>query len=140
MGVVLDTDICIGILNADIPKQAFLSRFGHEKLYLTSSTIFELYRGLYKRLYQKNAISKQRFEIEHLRLNQFIQNFTELAYTGKEAEITAKIYERLRDQGEEIGLFDCQIAGTILAHGLAQLVTWNTKHFQKIPELELLSI
>jgi predicted nucleic acid-binding protein len=139
MGIVLDTDFCIGILNNIISKQTFLAQFGMQKIYITSSTIFELHRGLFKQFYGKNAISKKKFENEHTKLKKFISSFIELPYDGKSALITAQIFELLRSKGEDIGFYDCQIAGTILAHNLREILTLNVKHFEKIKDLKIIS-
>ncbi|MHA1518742.1 MAG: type II toxin-antitoxin system VapC family toxin [Promethearchaeota archaeon] len=138
MGIVLDTDFCIEILNGTIPKQAFLAHFGMKRIYITSSTIFELHRGLYKQFFGKNAMSQERFEKEQNTLNDFISSFIELPYDGKSATITAEIFEQLRSKGEGIGLYDCQIAGTILAHNLHDILTLNVKHFEKIDDLQII--
>ena len=138
MGIVLDTDFCIGILNGMIPKQAFLAHFGMKKIYITSSTIFELHRGLCKQFYGKNAMSQKKFEKEQKTLNDFISSFIDLPYDGKSATITAEIFEQLRSNEEDIGLFDCQIAGTILAHDLHDILTLNIKHFEKIDDLRII--
>ncbi|TFH31043.1 MAG: type II toxin-antitoxin system VapC family toxin [Promethearchaeota archaeon] len=138
MGIVLDTDFCIGILNGMIPKQVFLDQFGRRKIYITSSSIFELHRGLFKQFYGKNAISKERFEQEQTILGDFISSFIELPYDGKSALLTAQIFERLRSKGADIGLYDCQIAGTILAHNLHEILTLNIRHFERITDLKIL--
>ncbi|MHA1619677.1 MAG: type II toxin-antitoxin system VapC family toxin, partial [Promethearchaeota archaeon] len=129
---------CIEILNGTIPKQAFLAHFGMKRIYITSSTIFELHRGLYKQFFGKNAMSQERFEKEQNTLNDFISSFIELPYDGKSATITAEIFEQLRSKGEGIGLYDCQITGTILAHNLHDILTLNVTHFEKIDDLQII--
>lgn len=138
MGIVLDTDFCIEILNGTIPKQAFITHFGMKRIYITSSTIFELHRGLCKQFYGKNAMSQKKFEKEQKTLNDFISSFIELPYDGKSATITAEIFEQLQSNGEDIGLYDCKIAGTILAHDLHDILTLNIKHFEKIDDLRII--
>jgi predicted nucleic acid-binding protein len=138
MGIVLDSDFCIGILNDIISKQIFRAQFGLQKIYITSSTIFELYRGLFKQFYSKNAISKAKFEKKQLKLENFISSFVELPYNGKAAHISARIFEELRGKGTDIGIFDCQIAGTILAHNLCEILTFNKKNFEKITQLRII--
>ncbi len=137
MGIVLDTDVCIGILNGLVKIDDFTSKHGDEKIFITSSTIFELYRGLFKRFYSKNAISQTAFEKERNKLKLFISQFIELSYNGKAAEISTRLFEQLRGRGEDIGMFDCQIAGTMLSHKMRKILTWNKKHFEKLSELEI---
>jgi len=137
MGIVLDTDVCIGILNGLVKIDDFTSKHGDEKIFITSSTIFELYRGLFKRFYGKSAISQTAFEKERNKLMLFIRQFIELSYNGKAAEISARLFEQLRGRGEYIGVFDCQIAGTMLSHNMKNILTWNKKHFEKLSDIEI---
>ncbi|MGH8913857.1 MAG: type II toxin-antitoxin system VapC family toxin [Acidimicrobiia bacterium] len=56
------------------------------------------------------------------------------------AALTAgRIHASLADQGRGIGLADALQAGTCLRHGLP-FATRNRKHFERIPELELVDL
>jgi tRNA(fMet)-specific endonuclease VapC len=50
-------------------------------------------------------------------------------------EISAKISADLKHKGKTIGHTDTLIAGIAIANEL-QLITNNTKHFQRIPKME----
>ena len=51
----------------------------------------------------------------------------------------AYIFWSLKRKGQEIGQFDCLIAGIFLANGITKIITRNKKHFDKIPGLQVIS-
>lgn len=46
----------------------------------------------------------------------------------------------LKINGNPIEFRDGMIAGITLANGLAKIVTHNTRHFNRIPDLEIIDI
>lgn len=136
--IVLDTDVCISILNGYVTANDIF-KDKDERLYLTSPTIFELYQGLYMHHKGKKAYSSQRFKNENDTLDLFVNSFNQLHYNSKAAKISAEIYSHLKSEGKSIGAFDCMIAGCILSHGLKKIITYNVKHFDLISELEVYS-
>jgi tRNA(fMet)-specific endonuclease VapC len=72
----------------------------------------------------------------HRRVELFLGNVPTLAWTLAAANVYGPVKARLKQQGTPIGELDTQIA----AHALAEnfiLVTHNTRHFEKIPNLKL---
>jgi len=135
MKIALDSDICIDILNGKISKDKFMAQYSEVQIAITSSTVFELYRGIYKDQFKKNPNQEAKLKREIEKLDRFLQTFLILPYNGKAAQKTAFLVELLRFRGEMIGVYDCQIAGTLLAHGIPHLLTQNLKHFSKIDGL-----
>jgi tRNA(fMet)-specific endonuclease VapC len=78
-----------------------------------------------------DAQDKRRHMIDLL-----LQQLPHLAWTSKAADQYGEIKSYLKREGEPIGELDTQIAAHALAEGLI-LVTHNTKHFAKIPDLKL---
>ncbi len=54
------------------------------------------------------------------------------------SEHAAQLWNFLRSQGQLIGVMDTHIAGICLSQNLP-LLTRNTKHFQRVPELKIVS-
>ncbi len=134
----IDSDICISILNGIITEKEFQARFQNEELYITSLTVFELYRGLYRLKYGKNSINPKKFGRKLNIIDQFVSSFKNLEYNSLAAKKSAEIYEKLRGKGEDIGIFDCEIASTFLANGINRILTLNVKHFKRIEDLEII--
>ena len=51
----------------------------------------------------------------------------------------SEIYWYLKKNGKIIDKFDCMIAGIFLSNGINKIITRNSKHFEKIPGLKVLS-
>ena len=89
-------------------------------------TYYEILNGLYFR----NAKAKlETFELL-ISLNQT------LPLTKEVAKKAAQIYAKLRKEGQPIGHNNTLIAATAIVNGCV-LITYNTKHFSRIEELEI---
>jgi predicted nucleic acid-binding protein len=102
---------------------------------IAAPSIFELYHGLYKLKYLKKEIAPQKFEKLIQDLNAFINRLNIFPLNETSAELSAKIHMQLKGEGKEIDIFDCLIAGVILANNFTQILTYNTDHFVRIPGL-----
>ncbi|MBW7900095.1 MAG: type II toxin-antitoxin system VapC family toxin [Rhodocyclaceae bacterium] len=69
-------------------------------------------------------------------LDAFLAAITILPFEDADAKAAAAIRAALRQSGQPIGPYDCQIAGCALVHGLS-VVTSNTREFQRIGGLRL---
>lgn len=127
MGYLLDTDICIYVINARPPEvlQQFLA---HEAdgLGISAVTAAELYFGLRKSGSRRNLALLERF-IAPLEVAEF----------GADA---ARVYGDLRSQlegkGTPIGPLDMMIAAHALALDVT-LVSNNLREFKRVPKLRL---
>jgi tRNA(fMet)-specific endonuclease VapC len=61
---------------------------------------------------------------------------TVLPFDGAVAQVYGRLAADLADQGQPLADADLQIAATALRHGL-ELVTGNTRHFGRIPDLRI---
>jgi tRNA(fMet)-specific endonuclease VapC len=52
---------------------------------------------------------------------------------------TNEIIRNLISKGNQIGEFDSMIAGIFLSNGVNKIITRNTRHFEKIPGIKVLS-
>lgn len=62
-----------------------------------------------------------------------------LSFDQKSAEESTLIENNLRKQGYFIGTADILIAGTMKSNGIKRIVTNDSKHFEKIADLEILT-
>lgn len=123
---LLDTNICIAFLrgNRDIAQK--LITLGEGRCHLSVITVYELMFGAYYSKHEEQEVPK---------VKQFIKRFPIVPLLDA-AEEYALIKTRLRSTGILIDEFDLIIAATALS-GKYILVTDNTKHFQRIPNLPL---
>ncbi len=127
--VCLDTSFLVDLLRKNKAAQEKLKSLTDEGVTLTTTSIAacELFKGSYK---SKN-VAKNTKKVREL------LSFLELLDLNPTAcETYGKLAEDLRNKGELIGDLDVLIASISLVHGEI-LITKNTKHFQKIPELIL---
>lgn len=126
---LLDTDMCIYLLNDNSRIKARVAQVGVACLAVSIPTVGELYFGAY---------NSARVDANLARVRTF------LAPPGPQVllvdEAAAKCFGRfkasLRRTGRPIGDIDLLIAGVAQSRGLT-VVTNNTGHFERIPELTL---
>lgn len=125
---LLDTDILSAIMRQDpdvIPKaQNYLQV--HEQFTFSTITRYEILRGLKAKNAAKQLVAFDRFCEANIIL----------PLTDEVIIKASDIYAVLRQRGELIRDADILIASTALAQGLC-VVTNNTNHFQRIPELQI---
>jgi len=127
MKYLLDTDILIFWLKGNQAIESKAISLGLEQLSYSVISHAELYFGAYNSQY----LEKNLFAIEMVRQKLSLINFDE-----KSAKLFGKIKAGLKQQGNLILDADIMIASIALSHGLV-LVTNNSKHFQRIAQLEL---
>lgn len=127
-GALVDTDTISYFFRGIAEVTAKLHEYVIEQdhLYLSVVTYYEILNGLYF----KNARNQL------VQFEQFVSLNEVLPVTTKIAKSAAGIYAELRRQGQTIGHNDVLIAGTAIVNGLT-LVTNNTRHFSKIPSLDI---
>lgn len=57
----------------------------------------------------------------------------------KASKKTSKIFRELKESGKTISLSDCSIAGIYLSNNITKIITKNTKHFENIKELKVIT-
>ncbi|MDH3661718.1 MAG: type II toxin-antitoxin system VapC family toxin [Alphaproteobacteria bacterium] len=129
MTYLLDTNVCIGLIN-DRPAvvrtrlRAVFER--GDAVFLSSIALFELWYGVGK---------SQRQERNSERLAVFLSPFEVLAFDDHDASIAGKIRADLEAAGTPIGAFDVLIAGQAVHRGLT-LVTANVAEFRRVTDLK----
>ncbi len=122
--VCLDSDIMIDFLNnkREIVKK-IIQLEEKDELTTTSVNAFEILRGLSKFNEEEKGYT-------------FIKNLKILDFNFESAEKATEIFEFLRKKGELIDQLDLFIASIAIKNNQS-LLTGNTKHFSKIPELKI---
>ncbi len=126
----LDTSVIILYTKGDLSTISQIDSLEGE---LTSGFIClaELYEGVYR--------SRNPAKVEASFL-QFFQGLSEVfAIDARIPKLFGQVRAELRQKGQTIDDIDIFIAATCLVHNL-QLVTLNTKHFSRIPNLKIASI
>ena len=136
--ILFDTNILVEILRKKRIFLEKLSSFESVPLYISVITIMELYFGITGSNYYKN-----KEELKSKRLDEIIaltSNFFVLEFERKCALKTAEIMGKLKREGKIIDFRDGMIAGTALSNGIKSIFTMNIDHFDRIPEINVLSI
>ncbi|HLC74572.1 MAG TPA: PIN domain-containing protein [Candidatus Nanoarchaeia archaeon] len=128
--MILDTSFVIDIMRknnvaAQAKAREMENMFTHYAL--SAASIIELWRG---------ALLSLQKETEKQRVNSFLHRCMLYNFGELEARKTAEIETLLKKEGNVIELEDIMIAATACARD-EPLLTRNTKHFRRIPELKI---
>ena len=125
--IVVDTDIIIDYLKKRQPGTELLKKaYLKHRIHITSITVYELLYGVQRS--GKTAL-----------IDRLLRYVTVVPLDEAAAREAAAIHYNLRSKGMDIGVKDSFIAGICEAHNMP-LLTRNVKHFNRIPELKLLSL
>ena len=125
--VCLDSDIIIDVLRNEKKIVEKIMRL-RETILLTTTSIntFELFKGSFY----------TRDEEEKSGIMKFLIGIKLLSFNFKASKKAAEIFEILRNKGKSMELADIMIASIAITNN-ESLLTKNTRHFSKIPELKL---
>lgn len=126
----LDTSVIVNYLHEKKNTIAYVTNLEGK---VTSSyfCLSELYEGVY-------LSDRKQLEMEQNILS-FFESFSKIYGTDKNiARTFGKIRALLRKQGKIIEDIDIFLGATCLAHNLI-MITYNDKHFRRIPNLQLLN-
>ena len=126
---LLDTDICIYLLNGDRRIKDSIAQVGIEAISVAIPTVGELYCGAY---------NSARVEANLVRVRAFLSppGPKILPIDDAAAECFGRFKATLRQIGKPIGDVDLLIAGVAASQNL-KVVTNNTGHFDRIPDVSL---
>ncbi len=126
--IVLDTNVVSEPFRS-IPDEGVMrwfAGFAPSELFISATTVMELYAGMYLLRDGKQKLS----------LNNIIRDQTHRVYDGRildfdaEAAITCgRLLAEVKRRGREPKIADCQIASIAMKHSFA-IATRNTKDFQ----------
>lgn len=124
---LLDTDWLIQTRNNRQPALQVVQRLAGGRICVSYISAGELYEGAF------NSVAPG-VHLFHFRW--FLSAFHLLPVTDDIMERFAELRAYLRRQGQLISDFDLVIAATALLYDLT-LLTFNLRHFQRIPDLRL---
>ncbi len=128
MKYLLDTNVCIKYLKGNSSNiYNKLNSVDLNDVCICSVVRYELFYGAYKSNKQNETLEK---------INSFLNNFGEVSFDYKAAEICGKLRAELDMKGTPIGPYDLQIASVALVNDLT-LVTNNVKEFGRISGLSI---
>ncbi len=124
---VLDTDTCIYWLNGDRNIEKKILAAGLENVFITAITECELYYGAFK----SSRVEKNVEVLKELR-----RKVKTLHTSAEVAPLYGRIKTNLERAGRVLDDADLLIAAiVVVSKGI--LITNNTSHFQRIPDVEL---
>jgi tRNA(fMet)-specific endonuclease VapC len=126
--VLLDTDICIYLLNQRPGFEAILRRLdgrAHGEVNLSAITLAELRFGI---------AASRRAGLNLPKLELFLASFEIVPFDDRSAAAYGPLRAHLQSRGTPIGPLDTLIAAHALALG-ANLVTNNAREFGRVPGL-----
>ena len=127
---IFDTDVISNVLKKN-PSPSLLRRvagLSPDEQFTTSITIGELVFGAFRSQRPQYFLDKLKKLV--------IPNIQILSFDEASAYIYGKLRAELETQGQTIAEPDLRIASIALNHDLI-LVTGNTKHFSRIPDLKI---
>ncbi len=128
MSYLLDTDICVYLLNeSDDTLAERLRNTERAELHVASITAAELLYG---------AARSGRPTANKRRVTTFLRPLTQLPFDHACAVVYAPMRARLAATGKPIGPMDMLIASTAIAHKLT-LVTNNEREFRRVTKLRV---
>lgn len=128
MSYLLDTDICIYILNNKSPElQKRFQEKGGARICVSTLTEAELYYG---------AIHSAHPEKNRERVKDLLGPLEIIPFDSDAAREFASIKQTLTTKGKPIGAIDMLVAAIARAKSLT-IVTNNLKHFESIPNLSV---
>ena len=127
MSYLLDTDTLIHMINGRLPANERVATKASALLVVSTVSVMEVWVGFEKMPGQEGP---------ERRFREFMAAVKVAPFEAGDARAAARVRAILEKSGLKIGAYDLQIAGQALERGLV-LVTHNTKHFARVPGLEV---
>jgi tRNA(fMet)-specific endonuclease VapC len=125
----LDTSFLIDVIRKHAPVKTLLDNLDKEGPHVTNTIVaHEFLVG---------AFGATNSEMELKARNDLLSRIVILEFDLAAANRSAVIEANLRAKGEMIGGADILIAGTMISRGISTIVTKNTRHFEKIPLINI---
>jgi predicted nucleic acid-binding protein len=129
MSYLLDTDVVVNWLKGRQGEVALLRSLSQTGLAISLISYGEIYEGIY---FGRDPVANEKL------FRQFLRWVDVVPLNRSILRRFARLRGQLRQTGQLISDTDLLIAATALHHSLI-LVTGNTRHFSRIPDLSLYS-
>ena len=127
--MIADTTVLVDLLRGDEAAQGEVRRLESEGvlLWVPTPAVFELWEGVER---------ADRPDEEARRIDAVLGDYTVLAFERRHAARAGRVSGALLRRGTMLDPLDAQIAGMALEERLPVL-TRNTRHFERVPGLEV---
>jgi tRNA(fMet)-specific endonuclease VapC len=129
LNYILDTNVCIALLNENSPPietRVLKELRAHSLLSISSVSVFELWYGVAKSARRPSNTQK---------LKTFLRSWVNLlSLDDEDARIAGDLRAEMDAIGRPIGQYDLLIAGQALRHSMT-LVTANVREFERVKTL-----
>lgn len=102
-----------------------------DKLFTTYLNYFEILTGI--------NLENESHQEEFKYFENLFQEIILLNLSKESCKSSSSIFWDLKKSGKMIGQVDCMIAGILLSNGVNKIITRNTKHFENIKGLKVIS-
>ena len=126
----LDTSAIIDIFKGDKDIKEFLDS-NTEPLAATIVSYLELFFGL------NPKDPKHGKESEYYK--EFFKSLYNIDLTKDSCELASEIFWSLKKEGKTIEQFDCVIAALLISNGINKILTRDSRHFERIRKLNVIS-
>jgi tRNA(fMet)-specific endonuclease VapC len=127
MRYILDTDWIINLLAGRQDAKVKIEQLDPEEIGISLVTVAEIYESAFNYVNPEAHIQTFR---------SFLSNFQLLNLNLPIIEKFAEVRAHLRRRGQMISDFDILLGATAMHHNLIVL-TYNKKHFERIPDLKI---
>ena len=127
MKYILDTNICVYLLNGNEVLKKKIKTIGLASISITHTVLAELFFGAY---------NSSRIEENIKRIEEFKKNLVIFSESVESSRLFGKIKSDLKVKGKIIDDFDILIASIALANSCI-IITNNTNHFKTIEGLKV---
>jgi predicted nucleic acid-binding protein len=132
MAIILDADVIIRGEKGTFDLKGWLSANSDEEFEIAAITLAELWHGVER---AKDHHRKRREDYLQL----ILSSLPVIDYTLAIAREHARVWAELESAGKMTGYYDLIVAATALSRG-SRVATFNWRHFENIPRLELVQI
>ena len=125
MKYLLDTNVLVAMFRGRQTIREAILKVGFDNCCVSEISMAELFVGVYKCGYE-----------EHSHETRFVEEHFSVIPISRSIAKYAQIRAQLEAEGIRLDNFDLLIAATAITEGMT-LVTHNTKHFERIPRLNV---
>ncbi len=125
----LDSTFIIDALMGEKEARKLLEK-NEDEYCTTQMNMYEVIRGLFLQKHNMAAYEE---------LMDFFDHLAVLPLTEKGIVRSAEIFATLIKKGLRVEDGDCLTAGITLSHGVTTLITRNVRHFERVPQLKVVT-
>ncbi len=129
--MLADTTFLIDFLRGEERARNRMEKLDFHCIFTTEINVFELATGAH--------LTKENASLHLQKLSILFTKMTVLSLDRKSSLKAGEIAGKLLKEGKTIPETDCLIAGIALANGIKEIITADSAHFSRIPEVKVIS-